>query len=241
MGAQTAFVGCVGQDAAGAQLMDVMAREKINTDAVARGNDPAGRAFISVDANGENNIIVVPGSNAKLKAGHGVEIIENSKVVLAQLEIPLEVVITAFASARRAGAVTVLNPAPVRDLPDDLLELCDYVVPNQVEAQHIGGVARCLALGVKAVITTLGANGVQIDSAVGSEKIGSIRVTAVDTTAAGDAFLGGFCSSLASGAAINEAVRVGAIAGAVAVTREGAVPSLPNADEVKARRSELSS
>ena len=120
---ETAFVGCVGQDAAGAQLMDVMAREKINTDAVARGNDPAGRAFISVDANGENNIIVVPGSNAKLKAGHGVEIIENSKVVLAQLEIPLEVVITAFASARRAGALTVLNPAPVRDLPDDLLEL----------------------------------------------------------------------------------------------------------------------
>ncbi len=241
MGARTAFVGCVGQDAAGAQLMEVMAREKINTDAVARGDEPAGRAFISVDANGENNIIVVPGSNANLKAGHGVEIVENSKVVLAQLEIPLEVVITAFASARRAGALTVLNPAPVRDLPDELLELCDYVVPNQVEAQHIGGVARCLALGVKAVITTLGANGVQIDSAVGSEKIGAIQVTAVDTTAAGDAFLGGFCSSLASGAAINEAVRVGAIAGAVAVTREGAVPSLPNADEVQARRSELSS
>jgi ribokinase len=221
--------------------MDVMTREKINIDAVARGNDPAGRAFISVDANGENIIIVVPGSNAKLKAGHGVEIVENSKVVLAQLEIPLDAVIAAFASARRAGAVTVLNPAPVRDLPDELLELCDYVVPNQVEAQHIGGVARCLALGVKAVITTLGANGVQIDSAEGSEKIGSIQVTAVDTTAAGDAFLGGFCSSLASGAVVNEAVRVGAIAGAVAVTREGAVPSLPTAEEVAARRADLSS
>lgn len=241
MGAQTAFVGCVGQDAAGAQLMEVMAEEKINTDAVERGNDPAGRAFISVDANGENNIIVVPGSNANLRAGHGVEIIAKSKVVLAQLEIPLDAVFKAFAAARRSGAVTVLNPAPVRELPDELLKLCDYVVPNQVEAQHIGGVARCLSLGVKAVITTLGANGVQIDSSVGSEKIGSIQVTAIDTTAAGDAFLGGFCSSLASGASVKEAVRVGAIAGAVAVTREGAVPSLPNAVEVNARRAELSS
>lgn len=240
MGARTAFVGCVGQDSAGAKLMDVMASENINTDAVARGDEPAGRAFISVDASGENNIIVVPGSNAKLTPGQGAEIVGNSKVVLAQLEIPLQSVIEAFAAARRAGAVTVLNPAPVRDLPDELLELCDYVVPNQVEAQQIGGVARCLALGVKAVITTLGANGVQIDSAVGSERIGSIQVTAVDTTAAGDAFLGGFCSSLASGSVVNEAVRVGAIAGAIAVTREGAVPSLPEAKEVIARRAEVS-
>lgn len=232
MGARTAFVGSVGTDGAGEVLMRVMLNEGIDTAGVNRIDEPAGRAFISVESSGENNIIVVPGSNSKIEPDQGASQIAASKVVLAQLEIPLEVVIRAFEIARESGGITVLNPAPVRDLPDALLALTDYVVPNEVEADHIGGVARCISLGAKAVVTTLGSAGVRIETPTGSTTVGAVKVVPVDTTAAGDAFLGGFCSTLANGAEVGEAVRVGAATGGLAVTKKGAVPSLPARSEV---------
>ena len=234
MGAATAFIGAVGQDGAGETLMKVMESESINTEGVARPEAPAGRAFISVDKAGENNIIVVPGSNALLVTGQGDDVVAKSKVVLAQLEIPIEAVIQAFRTARQCGAITVLNPAPIRDLPEELLRLVDYLVPNEVEAEHLGGVDHCLALGVKAVVTTRGAAGVRIFTPGGESVIESVSVQAVDTTAAGDAFIGGLCASLARGLALDEATRIGCAAGAISVTRKGAVPSLPTRDEVLA-------
>ena len=232
MGANTAFVGSVGTDGAGEVLMRVMLDEGINTDGVKRIDEPAGRAFISVEKSGENNIIVVPGSNSKIEPDQGSAQVATATVVLAQLEIPIDVVIRAFEIARAAGGITVLNPAPVRDLPDELLALSDYVVPNEVEAGHIGGVARCLSLGAKGVVTTLGSAGVRIETATGTTTVGAVAVVPVDTTAAGDAFLGGFCSSLAAGLSLEEAVRIGAATGALAVTKEGAVPSLPARTDV---------
>ena len=238
MGAVTAFVGCVGTDGAGDVLMRVMERESINTAGVSRIDEPAGRAFISVERSGENNIIVVPGSNSQIKPDQGADQIAASRVVLAQLEIPLDVVIRAFEIARASGGITVLNPAPIRDLPDVLLALTDYVVPNEVEADHIGGVARCLGLGAKAVVTTLGAAGVRIVTPAGETHIGAVKVVPVDTTAAGDAFLGGFCSSLANGESLEDAVSMGATTGALAVTKSGAVPSLPTRNDVIALKSQ---
>lgn len=236
MGARTAFVGCVGNDDAGKGLRAILEREGIDTSGLLAVDAPTGRAFINVDAHGENAIVVVSGANAHVGVAARVTL-PSCRVVLAQLEIPLETVESVFASARRSGVTTVLNPAPARPLPASLLAECDVVAPNETESAALGGTQALLAAGVATVVTTLGADGAKIETTGSSLPIAPYPVTPIDTVGAGDAFIGAMCAEVARGASIEEACKIGAIAGALATTVRGAVPSLPTQEAVlKARR-----
>lgn len=223
-GASCAFIAAVGDDEAGTRLSAILVGDGIDASGVQTVEGvPTGRAVITVDASAENTIVVIPGANA-LMARSPVPL---ARVVLAQLEIPIDVVIDAFTQARAAGAVTVLNPAPAADVPDELLALCTVVIPNEHEREQLGGGKRLFALGVERVITTLGAAGVDVATAAGSHPVDAFAVEPVDTTGAGDAFCGSFATALAAGAAPSAAIRFAAAAGALATTGRGAVPSLP--------------
>lgn len=233
-GARTAFLGCLGRDGAGDTLHRVMTEEGIDA-YVADVAAPTGRALISVDRSAENSIVVVPGANHLL--GIGViddhrSVLSDSRVVLAQLEVPIDAVEAAFAIARLSGAITILNPAPATALPHGLLSLCDIVMPNQTELAQLGGVSTLLDAGVSTVVVTLGARGLRIVTSQESVDVPPYAVRAVDTTGAGDAACGALAASLARGMDIVTAARRAAAAGALAATRAGAVPSLPTSDEI---------
>ena len=235
-GSRTAFIGCLGRDAAGDALHRVMTEEGIDAYVVDVAA-PTGRALIAVDEHAENSIVVVPGANHRI--GIGViddhrSVLSAARVVLAQLEVPLDAVEAAFAIARLAGAITILNPAPASDLPPGLLSLCDIVMPNQTELTRLGGTAALLESGVSTVVTTLGARGIRIVTADGTIDIPPYAVRAVDTTGAGDAACGALAASLAQGSDVVTAARRAAAAGALAATRAGAVPSLPTALDIDA-------
>lgn len=235
-GSRTAFIGCLGRDAAGDALHRVMTEEGIDAFVVDVAA-PTGRALIAVDDHAENSIVVVPGANHQI--GIGViddhrSVLSSARVVLAQLEVPLDAVEAAFAIARLAGAITILNPAPAADLPPGLLSLCDIVMPNQTELSQLGGTATLLDAGVSTVVTTLGARGIRVVTSDGSIDIPPYAVRAVDTTGAGDAACGALAASLAQGSDVVTAARRAAAAGALAATRAGAVPSLPTALEIDA-------
>lgn len=233
-GARTAFLGCLGRDGAGDTLHRVLTEEGIDA-YVADVAAPTGRALISVDRSAENSIVVVPGANHLL--GIGViddhrSVLSDSRVVLAQLEVPIDAVEAAFAIARLSGAITILNPAPATALPHGLLSLCDIVMPNQTELAQLGGVSTLLDAGVSTVVVTLGARGLRIVTSQESVDVPPYAVRAVDTTGAGDAACGALAASLARGMDIVTAARRAAAAGALAATRAGAVPSLPTSDEI---------
>jgi ribokinase len=233
LGAAVAFVGSIGDDAAGAILAAVMRDEGIDVSGLRiLPGVPTGRALISVDARAENSIVVVPGANARTSASVAGSL-PAAGVVLAQMEVPLEAVVAAFRAARARGSTTVLNPAPARDLPDDLLALVDVIVPNEGEAAALGGADRLHALGVMAVVTTLGARGATVATRVGAVAVAPFSVSPVDTTGAGDAFIGALCAELSRGVGVADAARTAAAAGALATTRRGAVPSLPTRAEVR--------
>jgi ribokinase len=226
-GRSVAMLGAVGDDDAGRLLRDVAASAGVDTAGVDVVDGlPTGRAVILVDEHGENSIVVVPGANASVRFGG----LPQAAVLLAQLEIPLDVVDAALDAARAAGSTTVLNPAPAPPggLPDVLLARCEIVVPNEHEVELLGGVDRLLAAGVGTVIVTRGADGVTVASADGSRAtVPAFPVDPVDTTGAGDAFCGALAARLAAGDGLLRAVRYAAAAGALATTVAGAVPSLP--------------
>ena len=234
-GARVALVAAVGDDAAGSPLRSLAADDGVDVTAVAvLAGETTGRALITVAELAENSLVVVPGANANMRA----RTTPTARVVIAQLEVPVDEVISAFRHAREAAARTVLNPAPAQTLPDELVRLCDIVVPNEHEADLIGGVSALLALGVSAVVTTLGAAGVvvteSVDGVVGSWSEPAVEVMPVDTTGAGDAFCGALAARLAAGDELRDAVRYAAAAGALATTVAGAVPSLPHSAAVLA-------
>lgn len=228
MGARTAFVGCVGRDDAGLYLREVLEREGIDTSLLRNVESPTGRAFINVDQQGENAIVVVSGANAEVTP---VELPE-AAVVLLQLEIPLPTVVASLHAARSKNITTVLNPAPAQSLNAELLSLVDVAVPNENEARLLGGKEQLLTLGVREVVTTLGERGAEVASRDGLTTVPPHVVKPVDTVGAGDAFTGAMCAMLAQGWSVKEAARVGAVAGALATTVHGAVPSLPTRQAV---------
>jgi ribokinase len=231
-GARTMFCGAVGSDDAARQLLDVLAGEGIDDTAVARLDGvPTGRALIGVSAAAENFIIVVPGANGEVVPGSVANAAALSRVLLVQLEIPVESVHAALAAGRAAGATTILNPAPAPPTPLDAetLALCDVVIPNEHEVELLGGVEHLLALGAQAVVVTLGSQGAKLCRRDEPDVlVPAFRVVPVDTTAAGDAFCGGFAAALASGAEFVAALRFAAATAALATTKAGAVPSLPH-------------
>ena len=232
-GADVAFVGAVGADDAGRYLLATANASNVDTTGVTVDDErPTGRAIISVDRQAENCIVVVPGANGR----RSVPRIPSARVVLAQLEVPVEVVIGAFRQARTHGSITVLNPAPAGRLPDELLSLCDLIIPNEHEVEMIGGVEMLHRAGVRSVIVTAGSRGAMVSDRTATPATWSQPswpVDVIDSTGAGDAFCGGFAARLAAGDTLASAVRWGVAAGALATTVRGAVPSLPLAADVE--------
>lgn len=248
-GARTRLVGSVGDDAHGAELRAVAAADGIDVDGiVTRPGCPSGVALITVAPDGQNTILVAPGANertdlAQIAADAAVV---HAPIVLAQLEVPLEVVHQALARARHAGHRTILNPAPAVALSDELLACCDLLVPNETEAALLTGIdtgdvagaeraARVLlGRGVGAVVVTLGARGALYVDATSSIVVPPFAVDAIDATAAGDAFCGTLAAALGDALPVRDALRRASAAGALATTVRGASPSLPTAAAVDA-------
>ncbi len=245
LGARVRMVGRVGEDAYGEELKRGLEAEGIQTAAVRRVAGPTGVALISVSADGQNAIIVSPGANARLRPEDlAPELFEDAGVVVLQLETPLETVQRAAELGRAAGARVLLNAAPAQTLPPELLRLLDVLVVNEFEAAQIAAstepktseealaLARALSRLVPLVVVTLGGRGLVWAGASSEGTMPPFEVEPVDTTAAGDAFVGGLAAALAAGEPLEQALRFGSAAGALATTRPGAQPSLPTADEV---------
>ena len=236
-GARTAMVGALGRDPAADLLEQVLVDHEIAHETVRRVDAPTGRAMITVSRRGENTIVVVPGANALVRVAE----LPTTTVLLAQLEVPLDEVSAALRTAREAGALTLLNPAPAMPLPDDLVAMVDVIVPNAHEVRLLGGAEALLARGAGVVVTTLGPRGAMITDRHGARHVESVHVTPIDTTGAGDAFCGMLAARLAAGSNVDEAVPWATAAGALATTVAGAVPSIPTYDQVVdlLRRSEM--
>lgn len=229
-GARTAFVGAVGDDEAGLRLLAELAAAGVDTSATVGQPGPTGRALITVDAAGENSIVVVAGANGAVAVDH----LPSATVLLVQLEIPLSTVADSLAQARRAGTTTILNPAPVPASPLDAAFAADLVVPNEHEVEALGGAAALLHAGARAVVTTMGAAGAEVQDSDGVRHHSPVAVDPVDTTAAGDAFCGALAARVAAGNDLDTAVRYACAAGALATTQHGAVPALPHLDAIEA-------
>ena len=251
-GAQTSFIGAVGQDLDGQMMLHKLRDNQINTNAIEVMNSSAtGQAYILLQATGQNSIIISAGANADVSADQvkaNQALIAQADFVMAQFETPLAATIQAFEIARANRTITILNPAPATEaLSEELLQLTDIIVPNETEAANLTGIEitdetsmraaadKFFALGVKVVIITLGSRGVFVARAGFDKIIPAVTVTAVDTTAAGDTFIGSLASELNADFSNLEAVIVYANrASALTVQKLGAFPSIPTRAEVVA-------
>jgi ribokinase len=244
LGGQVKMIGCVGADAFGDALLQTLSKDGVDTRHIARlQKAPTGVALITVDAAGQNTIVVVPGANGELSPPDllaAEPAFEGASVVVIQLEIPLLAVALAVDQAHRHGARVVLNPAPAQPLGTVLVEQIDVLIPNQPEAALLSGAAsagesarRLRAAGVRSVIVTMGEDGVLVAEGEMETHLPAHRVSVVDTTAAGDAFVGAFAVALSEGCLTREAATWANAAGALAVTRAGAQPSLPTRAELE--------
>lgn len=243
LGAPVRMIGCVGSDAFGADLLAAVEKDAVSTAFILKHPAAAsGVALITVSADGQNTIVVAAGANAQLTAQDVLSAeaaFEDAGAVVIQLEIPLPAVEEAARLGRKHGAVVLLNPAPAQPLSDGLLALVDYLIPNQTELQQLSGLSdpdqaarALLGRGVRNLVVTLGEQGARWVSPAGQADVPAFAVRAVDTVAAGDAFVGAFAVALAEGWPVPEALRYGNAAGALSVTRAGAQPSLPTWNEV---------
>lgn len=228
-GARTAFIGALGNDHAGETLRAAFKNDNVDISAVRVVSAPTGRALIGVSDDGENSIIVIPGANHAITIDDlemNAEIIASAKVLLCQLEVPLEVVQRAFELAGE-NSLRILNPAPAQSLSEDLLQLVDVITPNEHEMMLLGGPQGLLKQGVKTIIVTQGARGALMITKNGETQISPFKVDPVDSTGAGDAFCGMLAARLAIGEPIQNALKAAVVSGALATLIEGAVPSLP--------------
>ncbi|WP_327339957.1 ribokinase [Streptomyces sp. NBC_01324] len=249
LGARTALLARVGDDAHGRLLLESQRSAGVDTTGVLVGGAPTGVALITVDPTGDNSIVVSPGANARLTPADiraAASLLSAARVVSVQLEIPLETVVET-ARVLPAGTRLVLNPSPPAPLPAEVLTACDPLVVNEHEARSILGQdagttpeswARALtALGPRSVVITLGAGGaLAADTRTGEcVRVPSPEVDAVDTTGAGDAFTAALAWRLGLGEELPVATALAVRVGAAAVTRQGAQASFPTAEEIGAR------
>lgn len=249
LAAHVDFIARIGKDNFGDMALKLYQEEGVSTNFVSRSAEvPTGVGFIVVEAaTGHNAIVIDPGANELLTAedvSAADSIFKGAAVVLTQLEIPVEAAERALVMGRAVGAITVLNPAPVRPLPDSVLRVVDVLTPNEKEARILANrapeipvepeiVARdLLDRGVRQVVMTLGEKGALLVSAATTRHFPASAVSAVDTTGAGDSFNAGLAVALANGGSIEDAVEFAVAMGAISVTKEGVIPSLPRREEV---------
>lgn len=250
LNARVSMVGCVGQDAFGHTLLDNLRHERVNVAHVSQIADaPTGVAMITVDASGQNSIVVASGANMHLTSQQvqdALAALAPFQVLVIQLESPIEAVCAAAQQARALGARVILNPAPARTLPEELLQAVHVFIPNESETELLSGQKAAtidqarsasqalLASGPEAVIVTLGKQGALVASGEMIEHLPPHPVEVIDTTAAGDAFVAGVAVGLSEGLSLEEAARLGNASGALAVTKMGAQPAMPMRREVQA-------
>ncbi|MER6750555.1 ribokinase [Streptomyces fungicidicus] len=248
LGARTALLARVGDDGHGRLLLESQRAAGVDTAGVLVGGAPTGVALITVDPSGDNSIVVSPGANGRLTPADvrvAGDLFRASRVVSTQLEIPLETVLE-VARNLAPGTRLVLNPSPPQPLPAEVLAACDPLIVNEHEAKVILGdtagagdrpedwARLLLEKGPRSVVVTLGSEGALVASPEGVARVPSVKVRAVDTTGAGDAFTAALAWRLGAGEPLAEAAAYAARVGAVTVTREGAQASYPTAAEVAA-------
>lgn len=242
-GAATTFVGALGTDDNGTELAETMASSGIEGSLVRHSTTASGQAFIVVADNAENTIIVASGANAEVAALFPAErdAVKAAAVLLMQLELPIGVVIESAQLAREAGTTVMLNAAPARELPAELILALDYLIVNEHEACLIGGTpdlaeaSKRLAARVNRLIVTLGSDGsVLYDGGREVARVPAREVTAIDTTGAGDTYCGAFAAAVEEGQGFAQAAEFATAAAALSVQALGAVPSIPERERILA-------
>lgn len=253
LGNHVTILGAIGNDEIGEQLYTALGKEGIVIDRIKRVEDNSGLAIIKVEKTGENNIVVLKGANDYIDIQYikdNKDIIVDSDIIISQFEIPIEVIEEGFKIAKENDTVTILNPAPGRIIEDSLLSKTDIIIPNETEAEIITGISPdkeenmieigkyFLNKGVKAVILTLGEKGSFLMTYEKYIHIDAEKVEAIDTTAAGDSFVGAFSTMINSldFRDLLYAVKIGTKAAALTVQKKGAQESLPYLREIKFKR-----
>ncbi|WP_412511920.1 ribokinase [Variovorax paradoxus] len=246
-GGRVGMIGCVGNDAHGQALRDALGRDGIDTAALRTSpGEPTGTALILVEDGGQNRIVMIPGANAQaeIEAPALRQQLQGAAFLVTQFEIPLDQVARAISVAHEAGCKVLLNPSPVQPIAEPLWPRIDTLVVNEIEAEALCGQAAdspreaalagqaLRAKGIARVVVTLGARGAVAIDADGARHHPAPQVQAVDTTAAGDTFLGALAVALGEGQSFDEAVRLGIRAAALCIQQPGAQPSIPQRDAV---------
>ena len=249
LGADVCFIARLGDDIFAQHSLNNFKKEAVNTKYIIQTKEaPSGVALITVDDSGNNVIVVAPGANQKLTPDdvkRAVSDIASSGALVAQLEIPLETVEFAARLANKSGVLFILDPAPAQKLNPDLLEMVDVLTPNETEAQILADIEitdeesactaakKLLEFGVRSVILTMGAKGFLLADNDGIESVSAIKIDAVDTTAAGDAFTGALAVGLAQGKTLYDAAIFANYVAALSVTKMGAQSSMPTGKAVE--------
>lgn len=248
LGNQVVFLGKVGDDAYGQELIRSMNKSGVDTSLIEGCDSNTGMALINVDKAGNNNIVVIPGANFKVDKEYlhrNIDAFNKARIVLLQLEIPVETVKESLRIAKDLGKISILNPAPAIHLDDEIIKNVDILIPNEHELERISKVeisddnslleatSILLAKGIKEIIVTLGQKGVLYVNKEGHTFYQACLVDAVDTTAAGDSFIGGFIAAYLRGLDMGKAIDIGQTAASITVQRLGAQSSLPSLEEVE--------
>ncbi len=247
-GGEVTMVGVLGTDSNSQIIRRLMQDEKIDQSFVTEVDGVCGTAIIEVDSSGQNRIIVIAGANSKLEAKSvdekALSSVKEKKILLAQLESPIEELEILFKRAKEEKFFTILNPAPAAVLSNSFVSYVDLLIPNQFEAETLTGIhvndeasaieagKKLMATGVGSVLITLGGDGSLLITKDGSQHFPAFSVSPIDTTAAGDAFCGALATSLSKGVSLQDAIPFASAAGALATTKTGATPSLPTASEI---------
>lgn len=249
LGMETEMIGMVGKDSQGEKLIQNLNKYGIKSDNIIKSDDLTGRAIITVDKKGDNNIIVIPGSNFKITKEYIQEkqdVIASSDVVILQNEIPFETVEFSLLKAKELGKITIFNPAPARQLSEKIFKNTDYLILNETEMEEIFGIGindkvyigrifhKKKECGIRDIILTLGDNGSVLFSEDDNiKKYDAYEVKAVDTTAAGDSFIGAFTMKICETGDADKAIKYATAVSAIVVTRQGAQDSIPTREEIE--------